>query len=439
MANKKASALQEELGPNADLMSILASGGSANSRIFSRNNLVDYSYKTGIWLIDHALGYEVNIYGDNEEFIGKKVCLGVQNGAMNVISGRTQSYKTTQLIQMAANIAYAYNGHVDHNDTERRLVKQRVQTMSKLPLEWFDGDIPRWKFESGVVGFDTLQGKLFEIYETKMRNRKALLRATGEVDSRNRPIFMMPPSIMIIDSLQNVIEKEYDVDDKKSIDGLDELRSNTQGARTAKTIRGFLTDTLPMMAEANILTFIVAHKTANMQLQGVGGVRKQFQYGRNDERMSGGSAVEFNASTVMDFTGNSDPKTRFTVEQDGFEGNLVLFEPTKVSTNESGNEKSGRGFDLVIDKRRDGVDNFRSTILFLIDRGRISGNKASYRLINKDGAKVGESFKWKSIHNDFANDKETRALFMAIAKEEMMTLVAPADETLPGTINVIDL
>ena len=105
MATKKKSLLQEEL-KNADYMDIISNG--SKSKIFRCNDNIDYSYKTGITLIDYAFGYELNIFDPNtDEFIKKRFVLGLQAGTFNVITGRTQSFKTTLTIKIAANIAYA--------------------------------------------------------------------------------------------------------------------------------------------------------------------------------------------------------------------------------------------------------------------------------------------------------------------------------------------
>lgn len=437
MAKKKQSVLEQDLSSDANIMDIMSMGN--NSRVFSRNSLVDYSYKTGIWVMDYAYGYEVNVYNEAEEFLKKRYVLGIQSGSFNVITGRTQAYKTTTLVKMISNIAYINNGNIVHYDAENRQTLQRVQTLSKLPLHWFEGDRPLYSLRQGAIGFDSLQEDIATIYKQKMKNRHLLEKDTGEVDSRNRPIKLMPPTIVMVDSLQNVIEKEYDIDDTKSVDGIDDLRSKTQGARNAYTIRGFLTDILPMLKDANILLFVIAHKTANMSLNPFGGVKKQFQYGKNDERMSGGAALEYNASTVSDFTGYVAKDDRFFMETDGFDGNKILFEPTKASTNESGNKDTGRGFDLVIDKRNEGVDNIRSSVLFLNACGRLKGNKASYTLLDAEGNPVGKSFKWKTVLEDLRSNEETMRLFMQITHEEMKKLIAPAPQDTHGTINVIDL
>ena len=210
-------------------------------------------------------------------------------------------------------------------------------------------------------------------------------------------------------------------------------------AITAKTIRGLLTDILPMLKEANIILIAIAHKTSNMAANPFTGVKKQFQYGNNDERISGGSAVEFNASAVINLSGLVKEDSRYHESTDGFEGNTVLFEPVKSSTNESGNEKSGLGFSIIVDKRKEGVDNLRTLVKFLESRGRLKGNKAGYRVLDKSGEPLSEGrFTWKKIYDDFANDKETYKAFIQVSLEELNTLIAKAP-VVAGEIKVFNI
>ena len=110
MAVKKKSLLQEEL-KGCDYMDILANGSKSN--IFKSNSMIDYSYKTGITIMDYVYGYELNIF-DGDEFIKKRKVLGIQAGTFNVITGRTQAFKTTLTTKIAANIAFANGGNVYH-------------------------------------------------------------------------------------------------------------------------------------------------------------------------------------------------------------------------------------------------------------------------------------------------------------------------------------
>lgn len=425
MAVKKASVLEKELA-DLDLMTILSGGGT--SQVFKKNTLVDYCYPTGISVIDYALGYEVNVKDESGNIIKKRICLGLQAGSFNVLTGATQSFKTTIGMQMCANVAYANNGNVIHIDAENRLALQRAKTLTKLPESWFEGDFPRYAIKNGAIGYDTLQNYVTEVYENKMKHKDVLLKDTGEVDDHNQPIKLMPPTVMFVDSISDVISKEYDIRDRKEWDKQKEMRSNTDGMQNAKTLKGVISDILPMMKEANIIVLVIAHENANVSMTAFAGPKKQFQYGNKDVKISGGKAVEYNASALMTFTGEIKEDSRYHISTDGFEGNTVLFEPTKVSTNESGNEKTGLGFRIVIDKRRNGADNLRTLILFLNQRGRLKGNKAGFKVIDNKGEELTERFTWKKVYDDFKENPVTYKTFMLTAKEELEKLIAKAPD-----------
>ena len=434
MAVKKQSLLEEEL-KDADYMSILSGGG--NSSVFKKNDIIDYSYPTGISVIDYPLAYEINIVNEKGEKIGKRVCYGIQAGTFNVITGSTQSFKTTLGIQMCANIAYANNGNVIHYDAENRLVVQRVKNLTKLPESWFSSDAPRYQIRGGAIGFDTLQHDITEIAMNKIKYKNILLKDTGVVDGNNKPIYLMPPTVIFLDSISNVIAKEYNVDSKDFMNDMGEIRGNADGMRNAKTLRGVLTDLNPLMKEANIIIITIAHKGTNISA-GVTPQPKQFQYGKQDEKISGGKALEYGASALMNFTNFGSESSRYHMDSDGFEGNTILFEPLKVSTNESGNAKSGLGFEIIIDKRKNGVDNLRTLVQLLVAKGRLKGNKANYKVTDANGEVISKNFSWKHIYEDFEKDKETFRAFMIAAKEELEKFISRADDT-AGTINPFDI
>lgn len=435
MATKKQSVLEKEL-KDLDMMSILAGGDG--TPIISKNNLIDYGYSTGISVMDYAYGYEVLIKNESGELQGKRIVLGLQAGTFNVLTGATQSFKSTIGTIIAANIAYKNNGNVVHYDAEQRLVVQRAKQLSKLPDSWFEGETPRYALRSGAIGYDTLQSDITEIYKRKMQFKNVLAQDTGVVDAQGNPIILMPPTVIFLDSLSDVIAKEYDINNKKTLDGVEDLRSNTYGMTSAKTIRGVLTDVLPMLKEANILFICIAHKTSNVGMSAFQQPKKQFQYGAHDEKISGGKAVEYNASSVSSFSAEISADSRYYMDTDGFEGNTVIFEPTKASTNQSGNEKTGKGFRIVIDKVNGSVDNIRSLILLLNQKGRLKGNKAGFRVIDDKGEPISDKFTWKTVHKDFESNPETFKVFMIAAKQELEKFIAPAEDV-AGQINVFDV
>jgi hypothetical protein len=321
-----------------------------------------------------------------------------------------------------------FDGNVVHIDAENRLALQRVKTLTKLPETWFDADYPRYVIKNGAIGYDTLQEYITEIYENKMKYVNVLTKDTGEVDDHNRPIKLMPPTVVFLDSLSDVIAKEYDMRDKKEWDKQKEMRSNTDGMQNAKTLKGVLDDVLPMLKEANIILITIAHENANVAMTAFAGPEKQFQYCNKDVKISGGRTVEYNASALMTLTGEIKDDSRYHENTDGFEGNTVLFEPTKVSTNESGNAKTGLSARIIIDKRKNGADNVRALLKYLEDKGRIKGDRRGYKVLNEKGEEISEKFSWKNIYTDFANDKETFRIFMLVAKEELTKLLAKAPD-----------
>ena len=424
MATKKVS-LEQDL-KDLNIMTVLSGGGT--SKVFEKNTLVDYCYPTGISVIDYFLGYIVNVRDESGQIIKQRECIGLQAGSFNVLTGATQSFKTTIGMQMVANIAYLYNGNVVHIDAENRLSLQRVKTLTKLPESWFDADYPLYTIKNGAIGYDTLQEYITEIYENKMKYKDVLTQDTGEVDDHNRPIKLMPPTLVFLDSLSDVIAKEYDMRDKKEWDKQKEMRSNTDGMQNAKTLKGVLNDILPMLKEANIIFITIAHENANVAMTAFAGPKKQFQYGNKDVKISGGRAVEYNTSALMTFTGEIKDDSRYHEDTDGFEGNTVLFEPTKVSTNESGNAKTGLSARIIIDKRKNGVDNLRTLVKFLEDKGRIKGDRRGYKVLSESGEEISEKFSWKNIYSDFDKDKTTFRTFMLVAKEELTKLLAKAPD-----------
>ena len=154
--------------------------------------------------------------------------------------------------------------------------------------------------------------------------------------------------------------------------------------------------------------------------------------------LSGGKSVEYNASALMTFTGEIKDDSRYHMDTDGFDGNTVLFEPTKVSTNVSGNAKTGLGFRIIVDKRRNGADNIRTLVKFLEDRGRIKGDRRGYKVLSPTGEEISDKFSWKNIYEDLQKDKATYKAFMLTAKEELEKLLADAPDV-AGEINVFDL
>ena len=165
MATKKQSVLNEE-AKDMSLMEILSQGKGRD--IFKKNEMSDFSYQTGIPLLDYLIGYTICIKEDGT-FVAKRLNKGIPAGSFNIVTGQTMSYKSTILQQLGSNIAFKYDGNVKYYDTENKSILERINQITRLPDIWFNDDCPRFSFNTGAIGFDTLQKDISGIYENKIR------------------------------------------------------------------------------------------------------------------------------------------------------------------------------------------------------------------------------------------------------------------------------
>jgi len=100
----------------------------------------------------------------------------------------------------------------------------------------------------------------------KMKMKKELIIDSGFKDEFNKPVMIFPPSIFIIDSITTVLSTTFSPDNTKEASDAEKMRGNTEGARDAKTLKGFFKDILPLCKEANIIIFAVNHLNSNMSM-----------------------------------------------------------------------------------------------------------------------------------------------------------------------------
>jgi hypothetical protein len=97
------------------------------------------------------------------------------------------------------------------------------------------------------------------------------------------------------------------------------------------------------------------------------------------------------------------------------------------------------GFNIIVDKRREGVDNIRTLIEYLKQKNRLKGNKAGYRVTDEKGEPISEKFTWKNCYEDFKKDPVTYKNFMIVAKEELEKLISKAPTDVEGTIQSFNM
>lgn len=354
-----------------------------------KSNTINYHHKTGFPLFDYYFGSLVNIHDELGTIIRQDPLIGQKAGTFNIIVGNSGSGKTTLCMQIAGNMIRQYkSSQCIHFDLEQRTDVTRAETVTKLPISYFDEDTGRYIIKQGMVGLDSIQETIIKIYAEKMRMKDEITYCTGQMNEFNKEIKILEPTLIILDSVAQILNETFSVDNQKELVKATALRGNTEGARDAKTLKGFFKDVLPLCKEANIIIYGINHLNANMSMNAFTGPTKHQNYLKQDEAMPGGKNLIYNSANIGKLTAKVSDD--FTESTDGFSGFIVMIEPIKCSSNQSGNDSKGVSFEMVF-SHKDGFDSLRSLILYGREKGIIEGNKPKMKF--KDDPSCTFSFK----------------------------------------------
>lgn len=382
-----------------------------------------FFHKTGFPLYDYYFGSVINIHNELGAVDSQEPMVGQANGSFNVIIGKSATGKSTLAIQLAANIIRSFkSGTVQHYDCENRLQQTRVEVLTGLPARDF-ADGGRYQIYSGSVSLAEMQEAIIKTYVEKMKMKDSLIINTGRKNELGEYISVLEPTVIIIDSIANVLSESFSYNNTAEVDKAIALQGNTEGARNAKTLRGFLKDINPLCKEANIIVFAINHITSNMSMNSFTGPKKKHHYLDQDEAIPGGDILFFNAFNFLKLISRTSEE--FTEEKDGFAGHIISCNPIKSSSNQSGNSRSGVSFELVF-AHKTGFDSLRSLIWYAKNIGIIEGNKPAYRFKGDPSF----SFSWKNIHKE----KDEKPIWDCVKKfiipelEKQLSFVDPSEQ-----------
>ena len=294
------------------------------------------------------------------------------------------THNTTLASQIAANIIRQYKySNVIHYDCENRFDISRCETITHLPASYFDDSNgpERYMIKTGLVGLDVIQEMIVKTYVSKMRLKKEMLVNSGFQNEFGKEVMVMEPTVIIIDSITSVINETFNVESNKEASDAEKMRGNTEGARDAKTLKGFFKDILPLCKEANIIVYGINHINNNMSMNAFIPVAKQQNYLKQDESIPGGKTMIYYPFNIIKLTAR--PSDDFTEESDGFAGHMVMVEPIKSSSNQSGNNSKGVSFEMVFSFKY-GFDALRTMIMYGKEIGAIEGNKTRMKFKEDD-------------------------------------------------------
>ena len=401
MAAKKGltTALEEKLDAQAVIHPLLSSLSENDKKNLFTSNVNTAFIKTGFPLIDYFFGSVINIYDDIGNIIKQEGRVGQAAGTFNLIIANTGAGKSTLGIQIAGNMLRQFDGaNAIWFDCEERTDIPRCQNITKLPTNYFysDSGAPRFMIKQGAIGLDVIQEMIVKLYVRKMQFKDQLITKSGHTDGFGKDVMILPPTIIGIDSITTVLNETFNPDNAKEASDAEKMRGNTEGARDAKTLKGFFKDILPLCKEANIIVYGINHINQNMSMNAFTPIAKQQNFLKQDESIPGGKTMLYYPYNIIKLT--AKPSDDFHVETDGFNGHIVMFEPIKSSSNQSGNDKKGLSFEMVF-SFQEGFDTLRTMIWYGKTYGFIEGNKNRMSFKGDDSF----TFSWKDLPKEVKN------------------------------------
>lgn len=429
MAAKKKTDLIESLAEEMDksttynpLLNALRENDKKN--LFSTNVTTAF-HKTGFHLFDYYFGSVINIHDELGNIIRQEPRVGQAAGTFNLFIGNSGSGKTTLASQIGANIIRQFRyANCIHYDCEYRFDVSRCETITQLPASFFDGSTgpERYMIKTGVVGLDVIQEMIVKTYVNKMKLKKEMIVPSGFKNEFGRDVMIFEPTVIIIDSITSVMNETFNPENSKDASDAEKMRGNTEGARDAKSMKGFFKDILPLCKEANIIIFGINHINSNMSMNSFIPVAKQQNYLKQDESIPGGKTMLYYPFNIIKLI--AKPSDDFSEESDGFAGHIVMVEPIKSSSNQSGNNSKGLSFEMVFSFKY-GFDPLRTMIMYGKDIGAIEGNKTRMKFKDDDSF----TFSFKNI----MHEKDEKPIWENIKKyvfphlNTHLSFIEPAD------------
>lgn len=375
----------------------------------------DIAHPTGFLSFDFLNGTVVHV--KTEE--GKKFqynSVGIVDGSMVTVIGRSGCGKTTWIMQSASEIIKPYETScIYHDDIEGGIVQSRKEQLMRLSGEEMKKRyIPR---NSGITA-ENFYERVKMIHDLKMEDRAAYEYDTGLYSSDGERIYKLEPTVYILDSLAMLMPEKYAEET--------DLSGQMAATAAAKTNSAIFKRIIPMLKAANIILFVVNHITEDVQINPMMHKQGQLSYLKQGETLGGGRVAVYVSNLLIRFDDHSKLK-----ESEGFgiHGTMVTLTLLKSRTS-----SAGKSIVLVFDYAK-GFDRELSLFHLMKEKGLVNGAGAYLYLGDHSDMK----FSQKQLKVKLQESEEFRQVFMQTALDALNTLITDPGEPEELTTDKFDI
>src|SRR5574344_1800132 len=293
-------------------------------------------YLTSFIPLDYMNGIRVSYQNNVSDNVYVYDSLGIGEGSINMFIGESGSGKTSAAIQSAASIAQRFkNSMILYEDAEGGLSKARVHNITGWSPRMIDRKLIIRDKGIYIESFNT---RIDAHYRNKMelaiKYPTEMTYFTGITDSDGNPLYKMIPTIVIMDSLAQLVMKN-DYEDS-------EMAGNMSAATTAKNLKGMLKKITPKLKEANIILFIVNHINEDIALNVFQKKKAAVNYLKQGETLPGGKAPIYLSNNIFRFNTSTKLSEDKEFGINGFHNKIELIK--------SRSNRAGRSVPMVFDQ-----------------------------------------------------------------------------------------
>jgi RecA/RadA recombinase len=347
----------------------------------------DVQFPTGYLPFDYrGCGRIINVeFPDGRH--GNYDSVGLVDGSMYMVIGRSGCGKSTFTVQMAANIIRHFpNGLMFVDITEATgMMKDRLEDLTGFTNEEFNKKV---KMRNAGITIENVYKRIKVIRDIKTSNPEKYKYDTGLFDCFGNPISKFQPTVYVVDSIpyfnaEKITEEE-------------EMSGQMSVTANAKALAQFYRRITQICKEANIIFIAINHINEKVETTIVH-TKSKTPWLKQNETLPGGNAPIY-SSTIF----RMDDGTKLTSDKDfGIDGCVVTISNVKSRSGISGTKSAT---DLVFNYIT-GFDPDLSMYLMLKNAGRVNGAGAYLYFGDRSDYKFSQkNFKAKlSEDQDFLN------------------------------------
>lgn len=366
----------------------------------------DVAYATGFLSFDFMNGTVIHVKTGEKKFQYNSV--GIVDGSMVMVIGRSGCGKTTFIMQSAANIIHPFKTScIFHDDIEGGITQSRKELLTGMSGDQLqDCYISR---NSGVTA-ENFYERIKMIHDIKViENREEYEYDTGLLTTDGKPIYKLEPTIYILDSLAVLMPEKYTDEE--------ELSGQMSATAAAKTNSSIFKRIIPMLKEANIILFLVNHITEKVEINQFARTPGLLSYLKPGETLPGGRSAIYLSNLLI----RLDDATKLK-ESEGFgiKASVVNFTILKSRTAPVNSVIS-----LIFDYSK-GFDKELSLFYLLKERGYVNGAGAYLYFGDRSDIK----FSQKAFKEKLKENEELQKIFVEYSMKALNELIND-----PGELN----